>query len=288
MVSSLVGNVSTLFLALAIDHPDPTQLVVTLTAPDGTSVTVMNHDGHAGEAVREVFGLTAPSAEPLSTFAGRPVAGTWTLGVTDGVAGGSGSVVGWALLAEPSLPEPEAPFPGATSFVASSVHRIGKLGAFYTTDLRLFNADANAAHDVVLRFAPVGDELPRTLTVTLPPLTTRVLDDVVHDAFRMDGYGPLFLTAPPSVVAVTRTSTTAARGGTFGLSIPAEAASGRGRLGVDARPRPRLAVLGLPPQRRHHGGDGQPASRSRSPCAARRAPCAPSSRAPCRRPASSS
>ncbi len=225
-VSSLVGNVSTLFLALTIDHPDSTQLVVTLTGPDGTRVTVMNRDGHPGEAVREVFGLTAASAEPLSSFAGRPVAGTWTLGVTDAVPGGAGRVVSWALLAEPSLPEPEAEFPGANSFVASSVHRIGRLGAFYTTDLRLFNADADAAHDVILRFSPVGDEPPRTLAVTLPPHATRVLDDVIHDAFRMDGYGPLFLSAPPSVVGVTRTSTTAPRGGTFGLAIPAEDTSG--------------------------------------------------------------
>ena len=225
IVSSLVGNVSTLFLALAIDHPDPTQLVVTLTAPDGTRVTILDREGRAGEAVREVFGLTALSAEPLSTFAGRAVAGTWTLGVTDTVAGGSGRVLSWALLAEPVIPEPEPPFPGATSFVASSVHRIGRLGAFYTTDLRLFNADAASAHDVLLRFSPVGDGLGRTLTITMPPLTMRALDDVVHDAFRMDGYGPLFLSAPPSVVAVTRTSTTAPRGGTFGLAIPAEAAS---------------------------------------------------------------
>ncbi len=79
----------------------------------------------------------------------------------------------WALLAEPSIPEPEPAFPGPTSFVASSVHRIGKLGAFYTTDLRLFNTDANSAHDVILRFSPVGDEPPRTLAVTLPPARGR-------------------------------------------------------------------------------------------------------------------
>jgi len=221
LVSSLVGNVSTILLALAIDHPDPSQLVVTLEGPDGTRVTVLDHARHAGEAVRDVFGLTAPTVEPLSDFAGQLLEGPWHLTVTDTVPGGSGRVVGWALFAEPSIPEPEPDFPVATSFVATSVHRIGALGAFYTTDLRLFNADPAATHDVLLRFSPVDGGPPRTITVKLLPLTTRAMDDVVHDAFRMDGYGPLFLNAAPSVVAVTRTATTAPRGGSFGLAIPA-------------------------------------------------------------------
>jgi hypothetical protein len=222
VVSSLVGKVSTLFLALAIDHPDRTQLVVTLAGPDGTEVKVFDHEGRAGDAVREVFGLTAASAEALSTFAGKPLEGTWRLSVADTVPGGVGRVVSWALFVEPSIPEPEPAFPAATSFVATTVHRIGKLGAFYTTDLRLFNADPATAHDVLLQFTPAGEGLPRTLAVTLAPLSTRVLDDVVHDAFRMDGYGPVFLSADPAVVAATRTSTTAPRGGSFGLSLPAD------------------------------------------------------------------
>jgi hypothetical protein len=224
-VSSLVGSVSTLLLALAVDHPDPTQLVVTLTGPDGTRVTILDHEGHAGEAVREVFGLTAAPAEALSAFEGRPLEGTWRLTVADTVPGGVGRVVSWALFVEPLAPEPEPAFPGATSFVATSAHLAGKLGAFYTTDLRLFNADPAAAHDVLLRFSPSGGGVPRTLAIALPPLTTRVLDDVVHDAFRTDGYGPLFLSAAPAVVAATRTSTTAPRGGSFGLAIPANPAA---------------------------------------------------------------
>ncbi|HEY3349438.1 MAG TPA: S8 family serine peptidase [Thermoanaerobaculia bacterium] len=231
VVSAFVGNVSTLFLALEIDHPDPTQLVVTLTGPDGTAATVLAHGRRPGEAVREIFGLTAASLEPLSSFAGRTLEGTWRLTVTDAVAGGAGRLVRWALFVEPSIPEPEPDFPGATSFVATSAHRIGKLGAFYTTDVRLFNTDPFRTHDVRLRFSPAGGA-PRTLTVTLPPLATRALEDAVHDTFRMEGYGPLFLSAPPGVVAASRTSTTAPRGGSFGLSIPAEAAASAAGAGA--------------------------------------------------------
>ncbi len=225
VVSSLVGDVSTLFLALTIDHPDPSQLDATLTSPDGTRVTILSHDRRPGEAVRDVFGLTASSTQPLSSFAGQPVAGTWRLAVTDTVPGGVGRIVSWALIAEPSLPAPEPVFPGTTSFVGTSAHRVGKLGAFYTTDLRLFNADASAPHTVTLRFAPAEDGVPRTIAVTLPPLATRVLDDVVHNAFRTEGYGPLFLNAAPAIVAATRTATTAPRGGSFGLAIPADASA---------------------------------------------------------------
>ncbi|MGA7990668.1 MAG: proprotein convertase P-domain-containing protein, partial [Thermoanaerobaculia bacterium] len=232
LVTSLVGNVSTLFLALAIDHPDPTQLVVTLEGPDGTRVTILDHQGRTGEAVREVFGLTAAPAEPLSAFAGRPVEGTWRLTVVDAVAGAAGRVVSWALSAEPTIPTPEPDFPGATSFVATSAHSAGKFGSFYTTDLRLFNADPAAAHDVLLRFSPSGGGVPRTLAVALPPLATRALDDVVHDAFRMEGYGPLFLNAAPAVVAAARTATTAPRGGSFGLAIPADAAASAAGAGT--------------------------------------------------------
>lgn len=232
VVSSLVGNVSTLLVALAIDHPDPSQLDVTLASPDGTRVTLLSRERRAGEAVRDVFGLTAASTQPLSAFAGRPIEGTWRLIVTDTVPGGTGRVVSWALFAEPSLPSPEPAFPGATSFVATSAHRVGRLGAFYTTDLRLFNADATTPQTVTLQFAPAGNGGPRTLRVTLPPLATRVLNDIVHDAFRMEGYGPIFLNAAPSVVAATRTATTAPRGGSFGLAIPADDASSAAGAGA--------------------------------------------------------
>jgi len=232
LVSSFVGNVSTLFLALEIDHPDPTQLLVTLVGPDGTQARILAHGRRPGEAVREIFGLTAPSFDALSSFAGATLEGTWRLSVADTVAGGAGRLVSWALFVEPSIPEPEPDFPGATSFVATSAHLIGKLGAFYTTDVRLFNADSFATRDVRLRFSPAGEGVARTVTVSLPPLTTRALDDVVHDTFRMDGYGPLFLNAAPGVVAATRTSTTAPRGGSFGLSIPADAAASAAGAGA--------------------------------------------------------
>ncbi len=231
-VSALTGHVSSVAVALSIDHPDVSQLIVSLSGPDGENVLLMNRDGRTGDAFREVFGRTREPLEPLSSFAGRQAAGTWRLRVLDAVAGaGAGRLVSWALLIEPEAPTGNAPFPGATAVIPTSAHRIGRLGAFFTTDLRLFNTDAANSSTVSMRFQPAEAGPARTVSLTLPPLSTRALDDVLGNTFRTDGYGPLFLSAPASVVAASHTATTAVRGGSFGLSIPAAppaAAAGAG------------------------------------------------------------
>ena len=117
---------------------------------------------------------------------------------------------------------------------------MGKLGASFTTDVRLFNTDAANSRTVALRFQPAPGGPARTVSLTLPPLSTRALDDVLGNTFRTEGYGPLFLSAAASVVAASRTTTTAVRGGAFGLSIPAAPPSVAARRGHDAHARSRL------------------------------------------------
>ncbi|MFI5119374.1 MAG: S8 family peptidase [Thermoanaerobaculia bacterium] len=222
VVSALAGRVSSVAVALSIDHPDVTQLVVSLSGPDGANILLMNRGGRPGDALREVFGRTREPVEPLSSFAGRPAAGAWRLRVLDVVPGASaGRLVSWALLVEPEVPPADAPFPDATAVIPTSAHVIGRLGAFFTTDLRLFNTDPANARTVFMRFQPASAGPARTVSMTMPPLSTRALDDVLGNTFRTAGYGPLFLSAPPSVIAASHTATTAVRGGAFGLSIPA-------------------------------------------------------------------
>jgi hypothetical protein len=246
VVSALVGRVSTVTVALSIDHPDPTQLVVSLTGPDGTNVLLMNHGGHPGEALREVFGRTLDPPAPLSDFAGKPAAGTWRLRVLDDAPGsGPGRVVSWAIVIEPEAPPPDVPFPGATALIPTSAHLMGRLGASFTTDVRLFNTDAVNPRVVVLRFQPASGAQARTVSLTLPPLSTRALDDVLGNTFRTEGYGPLFLSAADSVVAASHTATTAVRGGAFGLSIPAMPAFAAGGSGTTLTLVPVFASTGF-------------------------------------------
>ncbi len=246
ILSSLVGRVSTVTVALSIDHPDPTQLVVSLTGPDGTNVLLVSHAGHAGDALREVFGRTLDPVGPLSAFAGKPAAGSWRLRVLDESRGaGSGHVVSWAIIVEPEALPPDVPFPGSTAVLPTSAHVMGKLGAAYTTDLRLFNTDAGSPLDVALRFQPASGGPARTASVTLPPLSTRALDDILGNTFRTSGYGPLFLSASPSVVSASRTSTTALRGGAFGLSIPTTPPSAAAGAGTTITLLPVFPTLGF-------------------------------------------
>jgi hypothetical protein len=230
--SALTGQVSSVAVAVSIDHPDPRQLVVSLTGPDGTNVILTTRSGRPGEAFREVFGRTRDSFEPLSTFSGRPAAGLWQLRVFDAVPGGAGRLVSWALVIEPDAPPSDAPFPAATAVIPTSAHLLGKLGSYFTTDVRLFNTDPLNPQTVSLRFQPADAGPARTVSLTLPPLGTRALDDVLGNTFRTEGYGPLFLSAPASIVAASHTATTAVRGGAFGLSIPATSPAAAAGVGT--------------------------------------------------------
>jgi hypothetical protein len=58
------------------------------------------------------------------------------------------------------------------------------------------------------------------VSVSIPPFGTRVLTDVLGNAFRTDDYGAVFVDAPAAVVSGSRTQSTAVRGGTYGLFVP--------------------------------------------------------------------
>lgn len=222
VVSSLVGLVAGVAAAVSIDHPDPTQLVATLTGPDGTSVLLMNRTGRPGHAVREVFGRTTPPIEPLSSFSGRPLSGTWRLQVLDTVPGSVGRVVSWSLLLEPSAPRVPGRAPRPVQTIPTAARAAGRYGSFFLTDLRVFNADAASPAAVRLYHVPAGQdgrERSQVLDLILPPLGTRVLDDVLGDGFRTSGSGPVHVEAPASVACFSRTRSTGAGGGSFGVGV---------------------------------------------------------------------
>lgn len=120
------GNavVSNLAVTVAIDHTRVSDLVITLVAPDGTSVVLSDRQGEFGRsgffvttfedsalvaidfgqppAVTPFNGSFRPQ-QPLSMLNGKSLNGTWTLTIedTEGVAGGGGThtgkLVGWAI-----------------------------------------------------------------------------------------------------------------------------------------------------------------------------------------------
>ncbi len=228
-VSGIATPIASLRLSLSVESEDPARLTVALTAPDGRRVPLAMH------TAREVFGaplvdgaVGVASPDALAAFTGHKAAGRWRLTVTDPAPGKAPRVVSWALHVQP-LEVPRAPVSGpsrSTRVLAPIVGQPGRAGAFFRTDVRLFNTDPFAAHDAMLYFAGtsrsrVGDAtaLPRT-AVTLPPMSTRRLDDIVGDLFGVLDWGALLLDAPGEIVASARIATTAAAGSRRAFFVP--------------------------------------------------------------------
>jgi hypothetical protein len=218
-ISALLGRVTSLAVALTVEHPQLSSLRAFLTGPDGTTVRLLNGPRQASIVFREVIGRTFESDEPISLFAGRPAAGTWTLRLEDDAGLAGGRLTSWALVVEPEAPRP-AGSPGPFAQLLPTVARnAGLHGSFFSTDVVLFNPNDSAPASVTLSFLPSVGSSGAAVSVDVPllPLETRVLADVVGNAFRTTGAGPVHVAAPEGVVVASRTGTTAAGGGSYGL-----------------------------------------------------------------------
>lgn len=89
-------------VALQIDHPAVSQLIVSLKSPKGTTVFLHNRSASDQNPFTPVYESTSPSAEPLSNLIGENPNGKWTLYVADMVPGESGTLTGWGLRFEPA------------------------------------------------------------------------------------------------------------------------------------------------------------------------------------------
>ncbi len=221
-ISALVGRVSSLSVALSLERPQLAGLTAQLTGPDGTTVRLLDGPVLVGTVFREVIGRTVESDEPLSLFAGRPATGTWTLRIEEGDDPSESRLTSWALVIEPEAPLATTPSKPLTRLLPTVTRNAGLFGSFFTTDIVLFNPDERASANVTLSFLPSGrsSNIAATVNLSLPPLSTRVLDDVVGNAFRTTGFGPVHVTAPRDVVVASRTETTKAGGGSYGLLVP--------------------------------------------------------------------
>ena len=76
-----------------INHPEPEQLRLTLTGPDGASALLQNLTGISQHPINTIFGR--------GEFTGRQANGTWTLKVEDLVTGATGSIRFFAVTLVP-------------------------------------------------------------------------------------------------------------------------------------------------------------------------------------------
>jgi subtilisin-like proprotein convertase family protein len=112
---------------VGLNHGSVGQLIVKLTSPQGTTVTLINRmtgggatgansgnnfynttlDDSGSASIQTVAAASAPfsgtfaPASPLAAFNGQNPTGTWVLNVADVVAGTTGNVRGWSLIITP-------------------------------------------------------------------------------------------------------------------------------------------------------------------------------------------
>ncbi|CAM2009934.1 proprotein convertase P-domain-containing protein [Acanthopleuribacter pedis] len=97
-VTGATGSVSeNMQVAINITHTWRGDLIVTLTSPAGTTVTLHNRTGSSADDLIGTFGDDLPTAEPLSGFAGEDPNGTWTLTVSDNANLDTGTFNSWGI-----------------------------------------------------------------------------------------------------------------------------------------------------------------------------------------------
>lgn len=86
------GMVESGTVSVDITHPSPSDLILTLIAPDGTRTVVYNHDPNDFAVTSTGLDLT----RPLS-LTGKKISGAWKLEISDTVSGNSGILNSWSL-----------------------------------------------------------------------------------------------------------------------------------------------------------------------------------------------
>ena len=113
------GNATALEVAVEIVHPYVGDLRLVLEAPSGAQAVLRDKEGRDGDDIRATY-RSDPGA-PLAALVGEPVAGAWTLRVSDVAQRDTGRLSWWRIAAEhepsgavverastPRLPIPDA------------------------------------------------------------------------------------------------------------------------------------------------------------------------------------
>ncbi len=249
------GPIGSMRVMVDLAHPDPDQLRLVLTAPDGT--TVVLHDGAelpaaagaAGQGIAATYPDDVEPVESLGVFAGRSPTGVWDLTIfneLDGATPGApATLIGWSL----ALETPDQPLAAQTSLVFPVVaHSAGAHGTSWRSDVRLFNpiGDVDARVRLFLVDSP-GQELveSRQTDVIVPHGTVVGLDEVVQRRFGLDdATGTLLVEDPTGAVRHGSSRTyTEAESGAYGQYIPS-APDGAPSTGAGEPPLVVLPVLG--------------------------------------------
>lgn len=91
------GTVASVKVRVNVTHTYKGDLEIALIGPDGTTVLLHNRTGGSADHVNTEFPDLTASAQSLTAFNGKVIAGTWTLRVRDLAAADTGTFVSWTL-----------------------------------------------------------------------------------------------------------------------------------------------------------------------------------------------
>ncbi len=218
--SGFSGLLAGVEAVVEIAHPDPRQLGVRLTGPDGTTVLLHDHTGSPEHPINGIYGRTLASAESLGAFQGKEGNGVWTLTVEDRTPSLSGRIQGFAvhlIAGQPSEPIP----PSEGALVLPVVGHV-QGSRLFLSDARLYNPSSKE-QSFSLFYVPQGRSGTQAVraTRTVAPGRVLALDDVVGSEFGYaNSIGELTIVGPEADAIVTSRSYTRSPDGTFGLFVP--------------------------------------------------------------------
>ena len=220
-VAGFAGTLASVEAVVEIEHNDPTQLLVTLRGPDGTTVVLHDHTGSPQHPINAVYGKTVASAQSLGLFQGKQANGVWTLTVSDNAPLISGSIRNFAMRMVAGQPTGAIP-PGAQTEVIPLVGRVQGT-KFFLSDVRVFNPRP-ISQSLSLFYVADGLNGGQAVmaTRTVAPGQVLALDDIVGSVFGYaDSRGELTLLGTDTSFLTTSRAYTQGPNGTFGLLVPA-------------------------------------------------------------------
>jgi subtilisin-like proprotein convertase family protein len=219
-IEGFTGMLASVQADVEIDHDDPTQLVVTLTGPDGTAVLLHDREGSPHHPIDAIYGLTAAAAGSLGAFQGKPANGTWTLTAEDHVPLAQGRIRRFAVRMVPGQPAAAIP-PAASTRVLPLVGHVQGT-KLYLSDVRLYNP-LPQEQQLSLFYVAQGAGGSRAVRSvrTVAPGRVLALDDVVGSEFGYaDSIGQLTVLGPDTRFLATSRAYTEGAQGTFGILVP--------------------------------------------------------------------
>jgi subtilisin-like proprotein convertase family protein len=221
LITGLTSSVASVQAWVQIDHPDPRELRVRLTGPDGASILLHNRTGEPQRPINALYGaLTDVPAEPLSVFQGHVANGVWTLTVNDDVPGVTGRIRNFSVSVVPG--QPVVPIPPQTD--GSVIPVVGRVQGtkFFLSDVRLYNPTL-APKSFSLFYVPAGQSGATALRATRTVGAGQVLalNDVIFSEFGFDeSLGEMTVVASDSAFITTSRAYTRSSNGTFGQFVP--------------------------------------------------------------------